>query len=108
MNSGCACVPLGAVTGMTCTLVGGGVEAAVLYILQHRTNCMFLALISRVAVFPSLTSRSGKFLAKENLVDTDEADNTNVYPVFIFIGDTETFQFLAVLLLKICDSASLD
>jgi len=42
---------------------------------------------------------------KENLVDTDKADNTNVYPVFIFPGNIETFQFLAMTLLKICDAA---
>ena len=69
---------------------------------------MFLALISRVAVYKGFTSRSGKFIAKENLVDTDKADNTNVYPVFIFPGNIETFRFLAVVLLKICDAASLD
>jgi hypothetical protein len=33
---------------------------------------------------------------KENLVDTDRADSTNVYPVFIFPGNIKTFQFLVV------------
>jgi hypothetical protein len=69
---------------------------------------MFLVLISRVAVYKCFTLCSGKFIAKENLVNTDKTDTTNVYPVFIFPGNNETFQFLVVVLLMICDAASLD
>jgi hypothetical protein len=69
---------------------------------------MFLALISRVTVYKCFISRDGKFIVKENLVNTDKADNTNVYPVFIFPGNIETFQFPAVVVLKICDAAPLD
>jgi hypothetical protein len=104
-------VPLGAVTGMTCTLGRGMGElkaAGSLYYSTAQNKLHVLALISRVAVYKCFTSRSGKFVAKENLVDTDEADNPNVYPVFIFPGNIKTVHFLAGVLLKVCDAASLD